>query len=175
MIGGATQECQNTTSGNYVERQGLADYLKLGYVPEEDDLRTGNALSASGHAAVWGSAATTLEYATDDFAIAALAARLADAPSARTFLLRSQGWRNLFNPATRYIQPRSSTGAFNLPYQPASELGFVEGSGAQYVWAVPHDLTDLFSAMGGPAAAAARLDVLCPAERGSALGPRLPG
>jgi predicted alpha-1,2-mannosidase len=158
MVKGATRTCRSTTSAAYVERQGLGDYLRLGYVPDDDDVRSGNAGSASGPGAVWGSAATTLEYAVDDFAIAAFAARLGDAPDAGAFLLRAQNWRNLFNPATRYIQPRSGSGAFNLPYTPASDAGFVEGSAAQYVWAVPHDLNDLFQAMGGAALAARRLD-----------------
>jgi predicted alpha-1,2-mannosidase len=157
MVDGATRTCQSTANGTYVERQGLDDYLKLGYVPAEDDLRRSNAVGSNA-SLVWGAAATTLEYATDDFAIAALAARLGDAATAQSFLARSQTWRNLFDPATRYIESRSATGAF-LGHQPGSNAGFVEGSGTQYSWDVPHDLADLFAAMGGPTPVSQRLDV----------------
>ena len=50
--------------------------MALGYVPFDLDTNTRNANSIYGDPdAVWGSAATTLEYAVDDFAIAQLAAR----------------------------------------------------------------------------------------------------
>jgi predicted alpha-1,2-mannosidase len=109
-------------------------------------------------AGVWGSAATTLEYAAADFAIAQLAGRLGDTGSKATFAQRAGNWRNLFNPATGYVQQRSATGAFSSDYDPASGDGFVEGSGGQYTWAVAHDVAGLIAAMGGRDAAAKRLD-----------------
>ena len=75
MLKGATGACQSP-NGEYLERQGLDDYLRLGYVPFDRDTRTRNANSIYGAPdAVWASAATTLEYAIDDFAIAQFAAR----------------------------------------------------------------------------------------------------
>src|SRR5207244_5804012 len=41
---------------------------------------------------------------------------------------------------------------------PLSSKGFAEGDGAQYTWMVPHDPAGLFEALGGRAAAVARLD-----------------
>jgi len=147
MVLGATKECQSTTGGPYVERPGLSAYLRRGYVPAEENTQRGNQATATNPAAVWGSAATTLEYATDDFAIAQLAARLGDRAAARAFLARSHNWRHLFHATTGHIQQRSASGRFR-PDRPASGQGFVEGSGAQYSWAVPHDLAGLFAAMG---------------------------
>jgi putative alpha-1,2-mannosidase len=46
------------------------------------------------------------------------------------------------------------------PFDPASECGYIEGNGAQYVWMVPHDLEGLFTLMGGHDAAVDRLDDL---------------
>ncbi len=75
MVRGASEPCQSA-NGEYVERQGLAGYLESGYVPFDEDTNVRNANSIYGSpTAVWGSAATTLEYAIDDFAIAQFAAR----------------------------------------------------------------------------------------------------
>jgi predicted alpha-1,2-mannosidase len=99
-----------------------------------------------------------LEYSSADFAIAQQADRLGDADTAQRFLGRSGNWHNLFNPATGYIQQRSATGVFAPDYDPASGDGFVEGSGGQYTWAVPHDVAGLIAATGGPEATTKRLD-----------------
>ena len=75
MLRGATASCESP-NGEYLERQGLASYLRLGWVPFDEDTNRRNANSIYGSpSAVWGSAATTLEYAIDDFAIAQFAAR----------------------------------------------------------------------------------------------------
>jgi predicted alpha-1,2-mannosidase len=158
MVRGATAPCQDTGPSPYVQRQGLAEYLQLGYIPMESNSPLGNATTVFNPAGVWGAAATTLEYTAADFAISRLAQRLGDDARARTFLRRSGNWRKLFNPATGYIQQRSATGAFSPNYDPASDDGFVEGSGGQYTWAVPYDVAGLVEAMGGRAAAAERLD-----------------
>jgi predicted alpha-1,2-mannosidase len=156
MVRGATEPC--TSQGTYVERQGLAEYLRLGYIPQESNSPLGNATTVFNPAGVWGSGATTLEYAAADFAIAKQAERLGDAGLARTFLRRAGNWRNLFNPETGYVQQRSATGAFLPGYDPASDDGFVEGSGGQYTWMVPHDVAGLAAAMGGRERTIERLD-----------------
>jgi len=158
MVRGASTPCQSMTAGPYVQRQGLAEYLRFGYIPEESNSPLGNATTIFNPAGDWGAAATTLEYAAADFAIARQAARLGDADNAATFLERSGNWRNLFNPASGYIEQRSASGAFSPDYDPASDEGFVEGSGGQYTWAVPHDAAGLIDAMGGREAATKRLD-----------------
>lgn len=134
MVEGATR----TASGGYVERPGLDDYLRLGYVP--------------------GQGADTLEYTTADFAIAQLARRLGDSSAYQTFARRAQYWRNLYNPGTGYLQPRLADGSFATPYDPASPSGWVEGNGAQYSWMVPYDVAGLITAFGGQEAVVSRLD-----------------
>jgi predicted alpha-1,2-mannosidase len=159
MVKGATQACQSP-NGEYVERQGLSDYLSLGYIPFDLDTNTRNANSIYGDPeAVWGSAATTLEYAVDDFAIAQLAGRSGHDPSTyRAFMKRSANWRHLYEPASGMIEPRYANGEFPHPYDNLNGGGFVEGDSAQYTWAVPQDPAGLIDAMGGQAKAAARLD-----------------
>jgi predicted alpha-1,2-mannosidase len=158
MVKGASG-CESA-NGEYVERQGLSQYLSLGYVPLDLDTGTRNANSIYGSPeAVWGSAATTLEYAIDDFSIAQLAARAAGERSVyAAFMPRSANWRNLYEPSRGLIEPRYASGAFPSPYSARHGGGFVEGDAEQYTWMVPQDPAGLIAAMGGPARAAARLD-----------------
>jgi predicted alpha-1,2-mannosidase len=158
MLRGADQLCQSTVGGAYVQRQGLAEYLRLGYIPQESNSPLGNVTTVVNPAGVWGAAATTLEYAAADFAISRQADRLGDTGTAQRFLRRSGNWRELFNPATGYIQQRSAAGTFSPGFDPADGDGFVEGSGGQYTWAVPYDVGGLTTAMGGREAARKRLD-----------------
>ncbi|MEV6483397.1 GH92 family glycosyl hydrolase [Streptomyces sp. NPDC051576] len=126
------------------QRPGHLQYDTLGYVP-------------AGTKGVWGSVSTTLEYAVADYALAQLAHRLGDLTTYNTLLRASGNWRNLFNPATGYLQPRAADGTWPA-FTPAQKTEYVEGNAAQYTWMVPQDLPGLFAAMGGDAAVTARLD-----------------
>jgi predicted alpha-1,2-mannosidase len=132
--------------GAFVDRPGLADYLTYGYVPYDE---------TAGF--VWGPAATTLEYATADFAVSRLALAAGDDAVAAEFLARSSWWRRLFNPVSGYLEPRNADGSFLPRYSPSSKIGFVEGNATQYTWMVPFDVDGLVRALG-PARAASRLD-----------------
>jgi predicted alpha-1,2-mannosidase len=169
MLRGASASCESP-NGDYVERQGLAGYLEHGYVPFDEDTNERNANSIYGSpTAVWGSAATTLEYSVDDFAIAQFASRQDEGGGAAApgeegaatwseFIGRAANWRNLFDPTSGMIEPRYASGAFPENYDPLEGGGFVEGDAAQYTWMVPQDPAGLFRRMGGPTKAAARLD-----------------
>ncbi|HET8564869.1 MAG TPA: GH92 family glycosyl hydrolase [Solirubrobacterales bacterium] len=158
MVRGATETCRSP-NGEYVERQGLPEYLQLGYVPFDSDTNRRNANSLFGDPdAVWGSAATTLEYAVDDYAIARLAVRAGEHATAGAFFARSRAWRRLFDPASGMIEPRYAAGGFPQPYDNLQGGGFVEGDSAQYTWMVPQDPRGLAAAMGGRGRAAQRLE-----------------
>jgi predicted alpha-1,2-mannosidase len=151
---GATEPCE-TADGAYVQRNALDAYQELGYVPRE---RTADPATRTLHPEMaWGDAATTLEYAASDFAIAQLAKAAGDRTDAQKFIARAGNWRNLVNPATKTIAPRGADGAF-APQAGISIDGYVEGSAAQYAWMVPHDMRGLIASMGGPAVAEQRLD-----------------
>ncbi|MGH2976222.1 MAG: GH92 family glycosyl hydrolase, partial [Solirubrobacterales bacterium] len=158
MAKGADGECRSA-NGEYLERQGIGPYLALGYVPYDLDANVRNANSIYGSPdSVWGSAATSLEYAVDDFAIAQLAARGARDPAAyRRFMRRSGNWRKLFDRRSGAIEPRYENGAFPAEYDNLRGGGFVEGNSAQYTWMVPQDPAGLFGAMGGTMKATDRL------------------
>jgi putative alpha-1,2-mannosidase len=91
-----------------------------------------------------GAASVAMERATADFAVAELAGALGRDDLAAPLRMRSAAWRAL--------------GVLDAP--PASTAGLVEGSAAQYAWAVPFDVAGLAGAMGGRDAAFARLDAL---------------
>lgn len=159
MVKGGTQSGRSANA-DYVERGGLADYLRLGWVPHDGtEGSSGASTSMFGRTdAVWGSAATTLEWTTADFAIARFAAAVGDAATYRTFMRRSGGWRHLLDPDTGYLTPRYASGAFARDFDPLALEGFVEGNAAQYRWFVPFDPSGLARALGGVPAATRLLD-----------------
>jgi predicted alpha-1,2-mannosidase len=127
------------------ERPGLDQWLRLHYMPA----------GAPG----WGSAADTLELAAADFGISQLAEQNGDAANARLFRERAGWWRNLFNPATGYIQPRNADGSWKaVDFNVENDDDYVEGSGAQYLWMVPFDPKGLFDMLGGTDKASQRMD-----------------
>ncbi len=131
-----------TRSDGHPVRPHLKSYLRLGWVPA-GRMRT--------------SASATLEYANADFAAAQFSLKLGDRRDAIILLRHSRYWRHLFNPHTRYLQPREADGSWP-PEAPASGHGWSEGSSAQYTWMVPYDLPGLIARLGGAKAAARRLD-----------------
>jgi len=124
-------------------REGLGDYLNLGYV----------AASTTGN-----SADITQEYTNADFAIAQFAHSLGDTVDYATYLHRSGNWQNIFNASSGYIQPRSGDGSWVANFSPTSDNGFQEGDSAQYSWMEPFNLRGLFDLMGGNGTVAGRLD-----------------
>jgi predicted alpha-1,2-mannosidase len=155
MMRGATQVCYSA-NGRYTEREALDDYLRQGYISHERNVTAAQHFAV--HDQPWGSAATSLEYASADFAISRFATALGDTANAAAFLARSANWQKLLNPASHYIEPRFSTGAFIPGYDPTRSDGFVEGDSAQYTWAVPFNPAGLFDAIGGRDVANTRLD-----------------
>lgn len=149
MIKGATQYC-TSPNGSYVERPGLSQYLTSGYVPLLPEATIG----------IKGTGAATLEYATDDFAIAQFAQALGDSKDAALFLSRAQNWKKLFNPATGFMEPRTPTGTFVYPFSPLSQNGFREGNAYQYTQMVPYNMKAIIAYMGGNQAAVTRLNAL---------------
>jgi predicted alpha-1,2-mannosidase len=127
-----------TTSDSNLVRIGLSDYINQGYVP--------------------GSASITLEYASADFALSQYAKSLGDTSNYKHFLEQAENWKNLFNTSTGFIQPRDSSGTWVANITAGSNIGYTEGSAAQYTWLVPFDFKELFKLMGSRSKAISRLD-----------------
>jgi predicted alpha-1,2-mannosidase len=141
---------------NNEERPYLTDYLKLGYVPIDKDASA---------------ASRTLEYASDDYAIAQLARNLGDTATYEKFLKQSQSWKTLFDPETRWIRPKNSDGTWlqgfdaekSLPKRPNAPVstdqdGFEEGNTYQYTFMIPFDYPELIKHIGSDSATTPRLD-----------------
>ncbi len=82
----------------------------------------------------------------------------ADHEKAAAYLRRAQNWKNLFDPATGYIRPRTADGAWVENFSPRGGKGFIEGSAAQYFWLVNFNLRGLIEKLGGNEKAVERLD-----------------
>ncbi|SHJ67752.1 alpha-1,2-mannosidase, putative [Nocardiopsis flavescens] len=127
------------------QRPGLERYLELRYAPQDD-------------CHCWGGAAETLEASVADGALAHWAARTGRDADAELFGARGGYWRNVFDPDEGYIRPWNADGSWSGAFDPASQHGFAQGSGATYTWMVPQDVAGLAEAMGGRERAAERLD-----------------
>ncbi|MGA2888229.1 MAG: GH92 family glycosyl hydrolase [Terracidiphilus sp.] len=128
----------------YPERPGLSEFLSRGYI-------------ASG-GRINGAASVTLEDENADFAISRFAASLGETSVAERYMMRSDEWRKLFDPETKYIRARGFNGEFLPDFKPEKIDGFVEGNAAQYTWMVPYNMKDLIGAVGGSEATRLRLD-----------------
>ena len=157
MVKGATQEpaSGDLGEGYYQERPGLSSDLANGYVAN-DSVNSGSAVPDG--------ASLTLEYATDDYSIAAFAQALGQQGTYRSFLGRSQNWTNIYNTESGFLQPRDAAGKFPVGNPVTDGLssfgqsGFQEGNAAQYAFMVPQDLHGLVAALGGNTATVNRLD-----------------
>jgi predicted alpha-1,2-mannosidase len=145
MVKAATETDHNR------ERPRLKQYLTLGYVPSDDRI----------------GASMTLEYASDDFAIAQLAKALGHSDVSEKFLKQSQNWKNLLDPETGWIRPRAADGTWlknfdaelSLPKgNNSDQWGFEEGNTYQYTFMIPFDYPALFAAIGGEQKVTPRLD-----------------
>ena len=138
--------------GWFQPRPALADYLRLGYVP--------NAAPERGRPQPHG-ASTTLEYAVDDFAVSRLALAAGRAGVATRFAQRSRSWRALLDPERALLLPRDETGAFpGADYDTGGCCnGFQEGNATQYTFGgVPQDVAGLLGALGSRGEVLRRLD-----------------
>jgi predicted alpha-1,2-mannosidase len=132
-------------------RPGLQQYLDEGYLPVDGSYGCCN---------FYGSVSTQQEYNTADYAISSFASALGNTGVANTFAARANNWQNVFNPATNYLQAKTSRGAFAPGFSPTTSNGFVEGSSAQYTPMEPFDVAGLIAAAGGKANWIAKLDSL---------------
>ncbi len=95
------------------------------------------------------SVSKTLEYAYDDWCIARVAEITGNKNEWYDFILRSQSWKNIFNPATGFMQPRKN-GSWLVPFHPADVNNhFTEANSWQYSFFVPHDIYGLVDAFRG--------------------------
>jgi len=128
---------------NNLLRPDIEDYLKLGYVPVDDE-------------GTWdGTVSTSLEYYIADWNLAQLAKMLGKTKDAQLFGARSMNYKILFDSETGMLRPKYANGDWFAPYDPQlgrnfePAPGYVEGNAWNYRFYVPHDIPGLISSLGG--------------------------
>jgi predicted alpha-1,2-mannosidase len=138
-------------------RHFLAEYEKNGWIADVIPKGDPSPPYAGGKAG----AATTLEYAWDDHAMAQYAALLGRTDDARLFLKRAGNWRNVFDRSIGFVRGRTEDGTWIAPFDPQEpyyNFMMKEASGWSTLWLVPHDVQGLAAQLGGRDAFDRKLD-----------------
>jgi len=121
----------------------LSHYKTQGFVPAEIE---GESVSK------------TLEYAYDDWCIAAMAKEMGKMSDIGYFTERAQSYKNLFDPQTKFFRARYS-GKWFEPFDPKEvNFNYTEANAWQYNFAVPQDINTLITLHGGNEAFCDMLD-----------------
>ncbi|HEX4084911.1 MAG TPA: GH92 family glycosyl hydrolase [Chthoniobacteraceae bacterium] len=129
------------------DRNGQAQFRTLGWLPS-DKIRA--------------SVSRTLEYAYDDWCIAQIAKALGKKDDYLQFSKYAANYRNVFDPATKFMRGRNEDGTWRTPFAPNVfyRSDYTEADAWQYAWFVPQDMDGLISLMGGNEEFADKLDSL---------------
>ncbi|MGL5937435.1 MAG: GH92 family glycosyl hydrolase [Phocaeicola sp.] len=124
------------TTSNVTYFDGIGEYLKLGYVPFDQ-----NGTAAS----------TTLEYAYDDWTIYQTALGMGNHEVAEIYKKRALNYRNIFDCELGFARPRYSDGSFKKEFDVLETHGegFIEGNSWNFSFHVPHDVFGVMKLMGG--------------------------
>ena len=142
-------------------REGVEDYAELGYLPAD---RFDESVSK------------TLEYAWNDFGLAAVARAAGEEDQAEALSARALSFTNLIHPDEAFPWPRDADGSFQSGFSPRDvymrEGPITEGNAWHWRFYGLHAPEALAEAMGGPGAVAAALDEFF--ERSSLTGDERP-
>lgn len=104
-----------------------------------------------------------MEYAVDDWGIAAVAKKMGKTEDYEYFLKRSKYYKTYFDQSINFIHPKKDDGSWRTPYDPAIAIhglrgDFCEGNGWQYTFFAPQDPYGLIELFGGDDIFAKKLD-----------------
>ena len=117
-------------------------FVKYGYSPYLDEDKTD---STGSHFSV----SHTLEYSFSAFAAAQMAKALGKNDDYKKFIQYSNGWKKIFNPQNKVMQPKKADGSFITNFNPYEAWrGFQEGNAVQYSFFVPQNPAALIAAIG---------------------------
>jgi predicted alpha-1,2-mannosidase len=132
------------------DRKGLGFYRKYHFVPTDKEKS--------------GTVSKTLEYAYDDWCIAQVAKVLGKEDDYKKYRIRSEYYKNLYDPNYHLFRGKNSDGTWYEPFQPRyaayGNPHCVEGNTWQYSFFAPHDMPGLIKLMGGKAGFEMMLDSL---------------
>jgi predicted alpha-1,2-mannosidase len=129
------------------DREGLAEYRKLGYVPAR----------AGGQAT-----SKTIEYCVDDWCIARMAKALGHDDDARMFYQRAGNYVNLFDSRVGFERGRLADGQWRPHFNSHKWVGdeYTEADAWQYAFAAQHDVDGMIRLYGGDVGFTKKLDEL---------------
>jgi predicted alpha-1,2-mannosidase len=131
------------------DKLGLKAYKNQGFIPMEEESE---------------SVSKTLEYAYDDWTIAQMAKAMGKTEDYKLFSERGQYYKNVYNPATGFMQGRFNNTWFG-PFDPYEvNFNYTEANAWQYSLYAPQDISGLMNMMGGKSALETHLDNLFTAK-----------
>ena len=129
--------------------RGLGAYIDNGFIAMEEERE---------------SVSKVLEYAYDDWCIAQVARMLGRTDDYQRYLARAQSYKNVFDPASRFVRARSN-GNWLEPFDPREvTFAFTEANSWQYTFFAPQDISGLMRLMGGQRNFVRKLDQMFAAE-----------
>ena len=141
---GGSRDHAGYEHGNDAHGGGMDYYMERGYVPEGIKAK---ALHLDG-------ASMTLEYAYQDCCLAQMAKNMGKEGDYKLFMKRSQNYKNVWDPGSKYMRPREMDGSWVKDFGPVGRKapytsGFCESNSAICSYFVPHDVDGLIKLFGG--------------------------
>ena len=134
-------------TATYERQNGVPYVMAKGYIPA-DKIHEATSIA--------------MEYAVDDWGIAAMAQKMGKTADYETFSKRAHYYKNYFDSSIHFIRPKLEDGSWRTPYDPARSIhgvgDFCEGNGWQYTFFVPQDPYGLISLFGGDKPFTSKLD-----------------
>ena len=104
------------------------------------------------------SVSKTLEFAYDDWCIAQMAKDLNNTDDYKTYIKRSQSYKNVYDDSTGFMRAKVN-GTWFSPFLPTDvNFNYTEANSWQYSFYVPQDISGLMNLMGGKENFASKLD-----------------
>ena len=136
-----------------MDERGLNFIKEKGYIPADSTVE---------------SVAMALEYAIDDWCVAAMAKKLGKTEDFELFAKRAKYYENYFNKETGFMRGRIADDSWRTPFNPVHSEhradDFCEGNAWQYTWLVPHDINGLIGLFESETAFTEKLDELFTTE-----------
>ena len=134
-------------TATYEKQKGIPYVLEKEYIPADK---------------VHEATSIAMEYAVDDWGIAAMARKMGKTGDAAIYAKRAHYYKNYFDSSIHFIRPKLEDGSWRTPYDPARSIhtigDFCEGNGWQYTFFAPQDPYGLIGLFGGDKPFVAKLD-----------------
>ena len=134
-------------TATYEKQNGIPYVMEKGYIPADK---------------VHEATSIAMEYAVDDWGIAAMAYKMGKLEDAATYAKRAHYYKDYFDSSIHFIRPKLEDGSWRTPYDPARSIhtvgDFCEGNGWQYTFFAPQDPYGLIGLFGGDKPFTAKLD-----------------